>query len=160
VSDFRRLCRSWLAAAAIGLLLTGCGGSSSVTSGFPPGQGPVVGGTVSMPNGVVAAAASTLGRLAQALITRVEALVAGNVQPGASGVEVRLVQIGEGNIVGGAIQGGEVVFRGTTGDDGAYSVRLPSGTTPDTCRFYVEVGADRTLTRAFVYSERVDVDFQ
>src|SRR5215468_12161716 len=94
VARARRTLRrgSLAAAAAVALLLAGCGGSSSVTSGFPPGQGPVIGGKVSMPNGVVAWAPATLERLAQVLITRVQALVAASVQPVSSGVEVRLVQ--------------------------------------------------------------------
>ena len=162
VARARRTLRrgSLAAAAAVALLLAGCGGSSSVTSGFPPGQGTVIGGNVSMPNGEVAAAPSMLERLAQALVDRVEALVAGNVRPVGAGVEVRLVQIDESNIVDGEIRNGRVVFQGLTDDRGAYSVRLPTATSPETCRFYVEVGFERTLTRAFVYSARVDIDFQ
>lgn len=152
--------RGRLGAAACLLLLAGCGGSSSVSSSFPPPGGPVVGGIVLMPNGQVAGAPSALERLAQAFVARVEALVASNVRPVGAGVSVRLVQIDDRNVVNGQIRRGRVVFQATTDSNGAYSVRLPGGTTPDTCRFYVEVG-NTSVTRAFVFGQqRVDVDFQ
>ncbi len=156
----------WLAAGALLLLLAGCGGGSSVSVGEPSSNiGPVIAGTVSMPNGQLAAAPSALARLAQAVVARVEALVAGNVAPVGEGVAVRLIQIDEENIVNGQIRNGRVRFTAMTNSDGVYALRLPTGTNANTCRFYVEVGSsgDRTLTRAFVYAENpgeVDIDFQ
>lgn len=154
---------TWLVAGACVSLLVGCGGSSSVA--FPPGSSPVIGGMVSMPNGEVAAAPSALARLARAVVAPVEALVAGNVEPVGDGVAVRLIQIGENDIVNGEIQNGTVVSMAVTNSAGLYAVHLPLDSSVDTCRFYLEVGssADRTLTRAFVYAAdpgRVDVDFQ
>lgn len=156
----------WLVASALLLLLAGCGGGSSVLVGEPSdNSGPVIAGTVSMPNGQVAAAPSALARLVRAVLARVEALVAGNVVAVGEGVAVRLIQIGEKNIVNGQIRNGRVRFTAATNSDGVYALRLPAGTHANTCRFYVEVGssADRTLTRAFVYAEHpgeVDIDFQ
>lgn len=52
---------TWLAAGAIALLLAGCGGGASTQVGGPPNlNGPLIGGSVSMPNGRVAAAPSAL----------------------------------------------------------------------------------------------------
>jgi hypothetical protein len=153
---------SLVAGACVSLLL-GCGGSSSVS--FPPEDSPVVGGTVSMPNGQVAAAPSAIARLARAVVAPVAALVAGNVEAVGDGVEVRLIRIGANDVVDGEIQNGTVVSTGVTNQDGLYAVHLPLDTSASTCRFYLEVGssADRTLTRAFVTAVdpgRVDIDFQ
>jgi hypothetical protein len=151
---------AWLGLAAT-LLLASCGGESSVSVGVPTdNNGPTISGTVSMPNGQVAAAPSALERLAEAVVTRVEALVSGTVRPVGSGVTLRVREIGPENIVGGRIKGGRVTFTGTTGNGGAYAIKLPTGTSPETCRYMLEVGSGDTLTRAFVDDLHVDIDFQ
>ena len=155
--------RAWLGAAALLGLLAGCGGESSVSVGVPTeNNGPIISGQVSMPNGRVAAAPSALDRLAAVLVARVEALIAGNVAPIPAGVVVRLRRIDNTNIRNGAIVGGTVVNEATTGNNGTFSLRLPTGTDAGTCRFVLEVGTsgDRTLTRAFVDADSVDVDFE
>lgn len=151
---------AWLGLVAT-LLLASCGGESSVSVGVPTdNNGPTISGTVSMPNGQVAAAPSALERLAEAVVTRVEALVAGTVRPVDAGVSLRVREIGSQNIAGGRIRGGRVTFTGTTANGGAYAIKLPTGTSPETCRFLLEVGSGATLTRAFVDDLHVDVDFQ
>ena len=149
-----------VAAAYLTTLVASCGGGSTVVIGGRPG--PEISGQVSMPNGEVAAVRSWLMRLAHVVVARVEALIADNVEPVGAGVEVRLVRINDGDILDGQIRGGQLIARVKTGDDGRYNVRLPSGQSPDTCRFYVEVGssADRTLTRAFVFAQATDISFQ
>ncbi len=144
-------------------LAAGCGGESSVTAGVPiENMGPVVSGQVSMPNGTVAAAPGPLERLAARLVAAAHALVAADVQPVGSGVLVRLVRIGPDDIQNGRIVSGLPVFETTTRADGSYSVRLPTETTIETCRFYLEVGdgSAGTLTRAFVDATTVDIDFE
>ncbi|MDX2166990.1 MAG: cohesin domain-containing protein [Deltaproteobacteria bacterium] len=151
---------AWLGLAAT-LLLASCGGESSVSGGVPTdNNGPTISGTVSMPNGQVAAAPSALERLAAAVVARVEALVSGTVRPVGAGVEVRVREIGPQNISGGRITGGRVTFRGSTGAGGAYAIKLPTGTSPETCRYILEVGSGSTLTRAFVDDLLVDIDFE
>ncbi len=73
---------------------------------------------------------------------------------------VRLRRIDAGDIRDGRIVGGEIVTETTTGADGQYGLRMPNDTDPGTCRFVMEVGRDRTLTRAFVAADRVDVSFE
>ena len=83
--------RAWLCAAVLLWLTAGCGGESSVSVGGPPANnGPVVKGQVLAPSGRLASAPSTLERLANAVVARVEALVANNVFPVGGGIEVRL----------------------------------------------------------------------
>jgi hypothetical protein len=153
-----------LAPALCLLALAACGGST-VEVGVPPDlNGPVVSGQVSLPNGQVAAAPSALDRLAQALVAKVEALVAVDVDvlPVGDGTEVRLVQIDDGNIVNGQIRNGRVLFKASTDAHGQYAVRLPTGSSPGDCRFYLEVG-NTALTRAFVYAAeptRTNVNFE
>jgi hypothetical protein len=74
-------CRGWFAVGiCVVVALAGCGGGSSVTVTGPGGnKGPVIGGQVLMQNGQVAAAASFIERLAQARLSWVEALGAGNL---------------------------------------------------------------------------------
>jgi hypothetical protein len=144
---------AWLTAVTL-LGLAGCGGGSSVEVGIPPDlNGPVISGGVSLPNGDVAAAPSALHRLAQAVVARVEALVAVDVdvEPVGGGVEVRLIQIDDRNIVNGEIRNGRILFRAITDRNGNYAVRLPTGSGPGDCRFYLEVG-ESARTRAFVYA--------
>lgn len=155
--------RAWLAAAALVGLLAGCGGESSVSVGVPTeNNGPIISGQVSMPNGRFAAAPSALERVAAAVVARVEALVADHVAPVPAGIAVRLRRLDASNIRNGAIVGGKVVNETTTGTNGLFSLRLPSGTDAGTCRFLLEVGSsrDRTLTRAFVDADSVDVNFE
>lgn len=156
--------RAWLGAVALSWLLSaGCGGESSVSVGVPTeNNGPVLSGQVAMPNGQLAAAPTLYERVAAAVVARVEALVAGNVRPVGAGVRVRLVRIAPGNVRNGAIVGGETVNEVTTDSAGRFSLRMPTGTDPNTCRFVLEVGAtrDRTLTRAFVDAASVDVTFE
>jgi hypothetical protein len=155
--------RAWLGTAALLGLLAGCGGESSVSVGVPTeNNGPIISGQVSMPNGRVAAAPSALERVAAGLVARVEALVAPNVAPVPAGIVIRLRRIDASNIRNGAIVGGEVVNEATTGSNGTFSLRMPTGTDPGTCRFLLEVGnaGDRTLTRAFVDADGVDIDFE
>src|SRR4029450_6032128 len=75
---------------------------------------------------------------------------------------VRLVRIDNSNIVDGEIRGGALVGRVSTNSDGRFSIRMPARTRPDTCRFYLEAGANgnRTLPRAFVYAPDVDINFE
>ncbi|MBX3025634.1 hypothetical protein KF840_12075 [bacterium] len=155
--------RAWLCAAILLWLMAGCGGESSVSVGVPTeNNGPVVNGQVRMPSGRLAAAPSALERLAGWVVTRVEALVANNVFPVGAGVEVRLLRIGPSNVRNGTIRGGETVNTTTTGSDGSFALRMPTGTNYGTCRYVVEVGntRDRTLTRAFVDSATVDITFE
>lgn len=155
--------RAWICAAILLWLMAGCGGESSVSVGVPTeNNGPVVNGQVRMPSGRLAAAPSTLERLAGWVVTRVEALVANNVFPVGAGVEVRLLRIGPSNVRNGTIRGGETVNTTTTGSDGSFALRMPTGTNYGTCRYVVEVGntRDRTLTRAFVDSGTVDITFE
>lgn len=155
--------RAWLGTAALLGLLAGCGGESSVSVGVPTeNNGPVISGQVSMPNGRVAAAPSALERFAAGLVARVEALIAPNVAPVPAGIVIRLRRIDASNIRNGAIVGGEVVNETTTGSNGTFSLRMPTGTDPGTCRFLLEVGTsgDRTLTRAFVDADGVDINFE
>ena len=155
--------RAWLCVAILLWLAAGCGGESSVSVGVPTeNNGPVVSGQVLMPSGRLAAAPSTFDRLAAYVVARVEALVANNVFPVGAGVEVRLVRLAPGNIRNGVIVGGETVNRVTTETDGSFALRMPTGTDPGTCRFMLEVGSTRghTLTRAFVDSGTVDINFE
>lgn len=153
-----------LAPALCLLALAACGGSS-VELGVPPDlNGPVVSGQVSLPNGQVAASPSALRRLAQALVARVEALVAVDVavRPVGADVEVRLIEIDDRNIVNGAIRNGRVLFTAITDANGQYAVRLPTGSSPGDCRFYLEVG-NSAVTRAFIYAAeptRTNVNFE
>ncbi|MGH7788129.1 MAG: hypothetical protein ACRERC_14750, partial [Candidatus Binatia bacterium] len=88
-----------LGVVALLLLAAGCGGESTVKVGVPGDPtGPVITGQVSMPNGQVAADASTLQRLAAALVARAEALNAANVRPVDAGVEVKLRRLSVANI--------------------------------------------------------------
>src|SRR5262249_2614987 len=89
-----------VAFAIAGALLAGCGGGSNVQIG-EPASGPTISGQVSMPGGTVASAPSLLQRLARQVVTRVEALVANNVEPVGPGVDVRLIRIDSSNIVDG-----------------------------------------------------------
>lgn len=155
--------RAWLCAATLLWLMAGCGGESSVSVGVPTeNNGPVISGQVAMPNGRLAAAPSALERFAAAVVARAEALVAGNVRAVGADIEVRLLRIGPGNIKNGTIQGGEIVNRATTRTDGAFALRMPTGTDPGSCRYVLEVGnsRDHTVTRAFVDATRVDIDFE
>src|SRR5512143_1625314 len=156
--------RAWLGAVALsGLLFAGCGGESSVSVGVPTeNNGPVISGQVAMPNGRLAAGASTFERFAAVVVARVEALVATNVQPVGAGVKVRLLRIAPGNIRNGTIVGGDTVNEAITDTSGRFSLRMPTGTDPNTCRFVLQVGStqDHTLTRAFVDAAAVDVTFE
>ena len=154
---------AWLCVALLLWLLAGCGGESSVSVGVPTeNNGPVVNGQVLMPSGRLAAAPSTLERLASAVVARVEALVANNVFPVGGGVEVRLLRIGPNNIKNGTISGGQIVNRATTENNGTFALRLPTGTDANTCRFVLEVGntRDHTLTRAFIDADSVNINFE
>ena len=156
----RRRC-AWLGIAMLLGVLAGCGGESSVSVGVPTdNNGPLIVGQVLMPNGQLAAVPSTWERLASAVVARVEALVNGTVRPVGGGVGVRLTRIGNANIVNGQIRNAITVAAANTGPDGGFGIHLPTGTSPNTCRFLMEVGSGRTLTRAFVDREQVTVDFE
>jgi hypothetical protein len=158
------------------LLLSGigCGGSSSVSpqqaapsftptplrapGGFPPPPpvtpGPRIHGTVRMPSGqIVQRERSLLERFAGLLIGPAIALT-GDVSPVGANVRVALSL----RRSGGSVQSLDTTF---TDDQGEYEIDLPPGTSADTCRFIVSVGAGVTLTRAFVFSttEPIDIDF-
>jgi hypothetical protein len=136
----------------------GCGGSASsdvTVPKPPPPAGPVVSGTVSLPNGKLALLdRSIMERFAALVIEKAEALVATNVKPVARNVAVLLsLQRPDGNL-----QTFDTFY---TNDQGGYILTLPSGTSEDTCRFVVSVGSGETLTRAFVFStvKPINIDY-
>ena len=147
--------------ALFAVLVAGCGGDSTSEVSVPaePGEpGSVFSGTVSAPNGQIAALApSALHRLAGLVVGKAEALYATNVRAVGRNVGVLLSILGGG---GGVTQ---TFGTGVTNDQGAYAQTLPPGTSQDTCRFAVSVGTleTGTLTRAFVYSlvEPINIDF-
>ncbi len=144
-------------------VMAGCGGDSSVSvkqPNPPPPAGPMVNGTVRMPNGQVALQPAWLDRFAALAVKQVLA-VTGNTQPVGQGVIVTLVRLDN--------QGNQIVAAGNntapTYPTGQYHLSLPGGYTEETAggRFQLSVGDDNsnTLTRALVFStyDAVDVDF-
>lgn len=138
-------------------LMAGCGGDASSGVGIPPPPppaGPVVNGTVRLPNGRLALSRSLMERFAALVVEEAEALTATNVRPVGRNVGVQLSQR-RGD---GAVQTFGTSF---TNDQGQFLIDLPSGSSEDTCRFILSVGSGQTLTRAFVYSatDPIIVDF-
>ncbi len=135
----------------------GCGGDAATTIETQPPPlppGPVVNGTVSLPNGRLARLErSVLQRFAALVVEEAEALTA-NIRPVGRQVAVQLTH----RRADGTTQSLDTAF---TNDQGQYLITLPSGTSEDTCRFIVSVGDGSTLTRAFVTSASapVNIDF-
>ncbi len=138
-------------------LMAGCGGdaTTSASIGTTPPPGPVVAGTVFMPNG-------TLARLQPSLLERFAALsgdaafaLTGNVSHVGANIEVDLrQQLSQTEL-------GPVIRQTFTDYNGQYALSLDSGVTEGACpRLIVSVGNASTLTRAFVYSttESIDID--
>jgi len=155
-----------LGVVVLGLFLASCGGESTVEVLVPgsPDNGPPISGQVQLPNGELTLAPSFWQRLTGAVTSRVQALVAGNVDP-APNIEVRLIRVQSTDVEDGTIPANLPVIRtATTNEDGRYQLRLRLGTDEDTCRYLLEVGTeeDGTLTRAFVFTTdgAIDINFQ
>ena len=136
----------------------GCGGSASsdvTVPKSPPPPGPVVNGTVRLPNGSTAMLnRSVLERFAALIVAEAEALSSTNVRTVGRNVGVQLSLLrGDGTV--------ETFDTSYTNDQGQFLINLPSGTSQDTCRFILTVGSGQSQTRAFVYSttEPITVDF-
>jgi hypothetical protein len=125
------------------------------TPGTPgPTPGATVSGNVRMPNGQVARGPQSVLERFAALVAQEADAISGNVSSVGRNVPVTLTRV----LSDGTTQtGSRTTF---TGDQGEYSIELPSGD-EQTCRYQVSVGSDVTLTRAFVFSTTaaVDIDF-
>ncbi len=159
------------------VVLAGCGGDAAVQVASKP-KGtmspavvvdtptPVpdtaVEGQVLLPAQAVASR-SVFQRMASLLVSAVEAITAGNVQPAGEGVAVRLIRLQADDISGnGTIVGGELLATAQTDTDGKYSFKdtdLPSGVNVNTCRLLLQVDEGGSATRAFVSDGQVDVSF-
>ncbi len=158
------------------LSMSGCGGEAEVKVARPPSgtmsptavaetPTPIpetaLEGQVSLP--VSAVASGLMERFASIVVSRVQALTAPNVEPVGAGVVVRLIRLTAANIVGGEIDGGVEIGTAQTDSQGRFSFSeddLPSGITPDTCRLLAQVDEGGSLTRAFVASGQVDINFE
>ena len=155
-------CRRWARCAvtiAAGVVFASCGGGSdSVNIKSTPCEGATthVSGVVQMPHGRLAASDGIGQRLAAAVWSSAAALV-GNVSPVGSGVSVELAELRQQNLNDGTEPG--AVALAETDSDGRFCIELPPGTDENVCRFMLRVGssADKTLTRAFVFSTAVDM---
>ncbi len=179
VSSDRDVFTPILVGVALGFfVIAGCGGdaalqvaskpkgtiSPTVVVDTPtPAAETAVEGQVLLPAQAVASR-SVFQRVASLLVSTVEAITAGNVQPAGEGVTVRLIQLQSDDISGdGLIVGGDVLATAQTNTDGNYSFKdtdLPSGVNVNTCRLLLQVDEGGSATRAFVSSDKVDVSFE
>jgi hypothetical protein len=159
-----RVRRRWAAAVATAVALCGCGGNAGLNINSPNactgGGGLQVTGVVEMPNGRIAQAGGLLERFARAVWPEAAAIT-GAVRP-VAGARVALVELRQEDLDNGTEPG--AVATATTNKQGEFCMPLPDGTDENVCRFVVEVGttADRTLTRAFVFStaDAIDIDYR
>jgi len=141
----------WLAAAALALVVAGCGanGETGVTLG-PSNTGPAISGVISAPNGAYVRAGGVWD-WAEALLVIPRAAALQNVAPAQGTLRVALLQVSVQDAADGSIDSPLLINQADTDGDGNYTIAASQADQLDTiCRLMVSVGSGDSMTRAFV----------